>query len=54
MWLLSKRLEAGTFFWPRAAEAGQTKLKLAPEAFAMLTDGIELHGAKRRPWYERE
>jgi transposase len=54
MWLLSKRLEAGTFFWPKAAEAGQTKLKLAPEAFAMLTDGIELHGAKLRPWYERE
>lgn len=54
MWLLSKRLEAGTFFWPKPAESGQTKLKLAPEAFAMLTDGIELHGAKLRPWYERE
>jgi transposase len=54
MWLLSKRLEAGTFFWPKPAESGQTKLKLAPEAFAMLTDGIELRGAKLRPWYERE
>jgi transposase len=30
------------------------KLRLAPEALMMLTAGIELHGAKLRPWYERE
>ena len=53
MWLMSKRLEEGTFFWPRAAQEGQSKLELAPEAFAMLTDGIDLRGAKLRPWYER-
>src|SRR5215469_1844715 len=27
IWLLTKRLEAGTFFWPRHLEAGTTKLK---------------------------
>jgi len=54
LWLLMKRLEKGTFSWPRDVEAGVTKLRLAPEAFAMLTDGIELRGAKMRPWYERE
>ena len=54
LWLLSKRLEQGTFSWPQAAEAGQVKLKLTPEAFGMLTGGIELRGAKMRPWYERE
>ena len=53
MWLMSKRLEQGTFFWPRAAEDGQTKLELKPEALAMLTDGIDMHGAKPRGWYER-
>ena len=53
MWLMTKRLEEGTFFWPRAAEEGQTRLELAPEAFAMLTDGIDMHGAKPRGWYER-
>ena len=53
MWLMVKRLEQGTFFWPRAAEEGQTKLELAPEAFAMLTDGIDMHGARPRGWYER-
>lgn len=53
LWLMTKRLEQGTFFWPRAAEADQTKLELVPEAFAMLTDGIDMHGAKPRGWYER-
>jgi len=54
LWLLSKRLEQGTFSWPKSIEAGRVKLKLTPEALAMLTDGIDLRGAKLRPWYERE
>lgn len=53
LWLLTKRLEAGTFSWPRAAEAGKVKMRLAPEALALLTDGIDLHGAKPRGWYDR-
>jgi transposase len=28
LWLMTKRLEHGTFFWPKAAEPGQSKLKL--------------------------
>jgi len=54
LWLMTKRLEKGTFFWPKAAESGQGGLKLAPEAFALLTDGIDMHGARPRGWYERE
>jgi transposase len=54
LWLMTKRLEKGTFCWPRAAESGQTKLQLAPEAFALLTDGIDMHKATMRPWYERD
>jgi transposase len=54
LWVLSKRLEKGTFSWPKNLEAGQTKLALAPQALAMLTDGVDLRGAKLRPWYERE
>ena len=54
LWLLIKRLEKGTFAWPKTIEPGAVKLKLAPEALAMLTDGIDLRGAKMRPWYERE
>jgi transposase len=51
---MRKGLEQGTFCWPRAAESGQTKLQLAPEAFALLTDGIDMHKATMRPWYERD
>jgi transposase len=54
LWLLIKRLEKGTFSWPRSIEGGAVKLKLAPEALAMLTDGIDLRGARLRPWYERD
>jgi transposase len=54
LWVLSKRLEKGTFSWPKTIEAGTTKLCLRAEALAMLTDGVDLRGAKLRPWYERE
>ena len=54
LWVLSKRLEKGTFSWPKNVEPEVTKLKLTPQALAMLTDGVDLRGAKLRPWYERE
>jgi len=43
IWVMTNRLEQGAFSWPRNVEA-----------LALLTDGIDLHGAKMRPWYERE
>ena len=54
LWLLMKRLEKGTFSWPKIVEKEAVKMRLAPEALAMLTDGIDLRGARLRPWYERE
>ena len=54
LWVLSKRLERGTFSWPKHLEPQATKLKLTPQALAMLTDGVDLRGGKLRPWYERE
>jgi transposase len=54
LWLLIKRLEKGTFSWPKPSQSGAVKLRLAPEALALLTDGVDLRGAKLRPWYERE
>ena len=54
LWILTKRLEEGTFCWPKAVEPGTTKLCMRPEALAMLTDGVDLKGAKLRPWYQRE
>ena len=53
LWLMTRRLEEGTFAWPKPEEIGAPKLALRPEAFAMPTDGIDLRGAKMRPWFER-
>ena len=53
LWVLIKRLEEGTFAWPKLAEANATKLALTPQALALLTDGVDLRGAKLRPWYQR-
>jgi transposase len=53
LWVLTKRLEKGTFSWPKHFEPEQTKLSLSPQALAMLTDGVDLRGGKLRPWYER-
>jgi transposase len=54
LWVMSKRLERGTFSWPKSAEPEAAKLKLSPEALALLIDGVDMRGAKLRPWYERE
>jgi transposase len=54
LWVMGKRLEKGRFSWPQSADGEKTKLALRPEALAMLTDGIEMKGAKMRPWYQRE
>jgi transposase len=52
--VLSKRLEKGTFAWPKSGEGVGDKLPLRAEALSMLMDGIDLRGARMRPWYERE
>lgn len=54
LWVLTKRLEEGTFAWPQHVDPQTTKLSLTPQALALLTDGVDLRGAKMRPWYERE
>ena len=50
LWLMTKRLEEGTFSWPQGE---QKVIALRPEAFAMLTDGVDLKRGKLRPWYDR-
>jgi transposase len=54
LWVMAKRLEEGTFSWPKPGDVSGAKLVLRAEAFAMLTDGIDLRGAKMRPWFQRE
>jgi hypothetical protein len=52
-WILAKRLEAGAFSWPKTADPSKCKLKLAPEALALLMNGIDMKDGCMRPWYER-
>ena len=54
LWLMVKRLEEGTFCWPKMEDAKAAKFAMRAEAFAMLTDGIDMRGAKMRPWFARE
>lgn len=54
LWVACKRLEEGRFSWPSPSKKNQKRLALTPEALALLTDGVDLKGARLRPWYERE
>ena len=51
--ILVKRLEIGTFSWPRPSDGGKPSLSLSPEALQLLLDGVDLDRATMRPWYER-
>ena len=53
IWLATKKLQRGTFSWPEPSETGQRKITLQPEALRLLLDGVDMRGAKFRPWYER-
>jgi transposase len=54
LWVCTKRLEEGTFSWPKSSEGTSAKLSLSPEALSLLTDGVDLRDAKFRPWYQRD
>lgn len=53
LWVAAKRLEEGTFSWPKPSESGQKKIRLTAEALQLLLDGVDLRGAGFKPWYER-
>jgi len=53
LWVLIKRLEKGTFSWPKGVDVEDGKLTLAPEALALLLDGVDMREGKYRPWYQR-
>ena len=54
VWVMSKRLERGTYSWPKDLGGGRGKVRIEPTALAMLTDGIDLRGGMRRGWYHLE
>ncbi len=52
-WVLAKRLEKGTFWWPGPAEAEAGDLEIKPEALSMLLNGIDLKAGSLRAWFCR-
>lgn len=51
LWLMTKRLEKGTFQWP-AADGAARSVTLRAEELAMLLGGLHVE-VKRRPGFER-
>ncbi len=52
-WLVARRLERGTFSWPKAEAVGGQRIELRSSELAVLLDGIDLSRSRRRAWYER-
>lgn len=53
VWVMTKRLDEGTFSWPKGVEVEDGKLSLTPEALGLLLDGVDLKDGSLRPWYQR-
>ncbi|MBV9169873.1 MAG: IS66 family insertion sequence element accessory protein TnpB [Chloroflexi bacterium] len=50
-WVLYRRLERGTFAWPREPASGPVEMRSTD--LALLLGGIDLAQTRRRRWYER-
>jgi transposase len=52
MWVLSKRLDRGTFAWP-AANADVVRIEYRQEQLALLLSGFDADGLYARRWRRR-
>ena len=52
MWVLSKRLDRGTFAWP-SATADVTRIEYREEQLALLLRGFDAERLRPRPWRRR-
>jgi len=52
MWVLSKRLDRGTFAWP-VADADIVRVEYRAEQLALLLNGFDVDGLHARRWRRR-
>lgn len=52
-WLVARRLEQGTFAWPKDVSNSSRKLELSAEDLMLLLGGLDPSRYVRRAWYER-
>jgi len=52
LWVFAKRLEKGTFAWPRMRDA--TRVELSFSELTLLLGGLDLSRTKTRRWYARK
>lgn len=50
-WLIARRLERGTFAWPK--EKTRRRIELHADDLVLVLNGLDPSGFKRREWYER-
>jgi transposase len=50
-WVFAKRLERGTFSWPKIVE-GRRKVEMRWEDLALMLGGIDVKHARRRRWFD--
>jgi transposase len=53
LWVCAKRLEKGSFSWPREAGEG-VKAVISNEELALLLGGIDLAKTRRKNWWRHE
>jgi len=53
LWVMAKRLEKGTFSWPKAATSGQRAVTMTLTELSMLLSGIDVSRSRMRRWYRR-
>ena len=53
IWICAKRLERGTFNWPRTTETEPAVLRILAEELMLLVSGIDLEKTRPRDWWRK-
>ena len=52
-WVCAKRLERGTYNWPKTTEEEPAALRILAEELMLLLSGIDLEKTRERAWWRK-